>query len=153
MAIRKFVAPTTREAMMQVRRELGDDAVIIANRIEILAAAPDAVEALVERSETRAAAPLREHVPASERTHGRAEARPKVEPFQDFVRRQMQTNVDAPVSQRATREVPARTDVAQATRSLGGTAGVAMYHDVAEFEQEEFAAPQPRQVERAPATT
>ena len=156
MAIRKFVAPTTREAMMQVRRELGDDAVIIANRrignrIEILAAAPDAVEALVERSETRAA-PLREQMPVTDRAQGRAEARPKVEPFQDFVRRQMQTNsaaADAP-AQRATREVPARADTAQANRSLGGTAGVAMYHDVAEYEQEEFVAPQPRRVERAP---
>src|SRR5215813_13942980 len=96
MAIRKFVAPTTREAMMQVRRELGDDAVIIANRrvgnrIEILAAAPDAVDALVERSETRAALSTRESAFA-ERPGTRETARPKVEAFQDFVRRQMNSD-------------------------------------------------------------
>src|SRR5215470_20242322 len=102
MAIKRFAAPTTREAMMQVRRELGDDAVIIANRrvgnrIEILAAAPDAVEALVERSETRAALTQREQAPAGDRVVNREPARPKVEPFQDFVRRQMQqADADAP---------------------------------------------------------
>src|SRR5262245_55386353 len=117
MAIRKFAAPTTREAMMQVRRELGDDAVIIANRrvgnrIEILAAAPDAVDALVERSETRPATLQREQTLNNERAGTRVETRPKVEAFQDFVRRQMQAEADAPVTQRAARETPARANSA-----------------------------------------
>ena len=67
MAIKRYVAATTREAMMQVRRELGDDAVIlsskrIGNRLEILAAASDAVQALVEASEKR---PARAEAPVS----------------------------------------------------------------------------------------
>ena len=131
MAIRKFVAPTTREAMMQVRRELGEDAVIIVNRragnrIEILAAAPDAVEALVERSETRAAAPQRERAPAHEQPTGREQSRPKVELFQDFVRRQMQTDVEASAPQRPAREAPARAHGTSTGRTLGASAGVAM---------------------------
>jgi flagellar biosynthesis protein FlhF len=172
MAIRKFVAPTTREAMIQVRRELGDDAVIIANRrvgnrIEILAGAPDAVEALVERSETRAAAPMRERTPTLERAASRAEPRPKVEAFQDFVRRQMQTDIDAPAPQRPAREtaremprerprdMPVRASAVPAQRgagntSLGSTAGVAMYHDVAEFNDEELAAPIPARATTLP---
>jgi len=149
MAIRKFVAPTTREAMIQVRRELGDDAVIIANRragnrIEILAAAPDAVEALVERSETRAAGPARE--PAGN-------PRPKIEAFEDFVRRQMHAEVDAPPAPRAVRATPARP--APKDPAFGGNtraAGVAMYHDVAGIEEEEFdAGAVPRETERARA--
>jgi flagellar biosynthesis protein FlhF len=156
MAIRKFVAPTTREAMMQVRRELGEDAVIIANRragnrIEILAAAPDAVEALVERSETRAAAPQRERAPAHEQAAGREQQRPKVELFQDFVRRQMQTDVEAPAQQRPAREAQARTHAAPSGRTLAANAGVAMYHDVAEIEHEESIAGQPQDAEQAPA--
>jgi flagellar biosynthesis protein FlhF len=143
MAIRKFVAPTTREAMMQVRRELGDDAVIIANRragnkIEILAAAPDAVDALVERSEIRAAAPMRER--AIEERQERAstrETRTREEPFQDFVRRQMQAD-DVPPQPRSARAQPARGTPAQAERQIAHKSGVAMYHDVAEIEQEEF---------------
>jgi flagellar biosynthesis protein FlhF len=162
MAIRKFVAPTTREAMMQVRRELGEDAVIIANRragnrIEILAAAPDAVDALVERSETRAAAPQRERVAAHEQPASREPSRPKEESFQEFVRRQMQTDVEAPPPQRAAREAPARARVAPAGRTLGTNTGVAMYHDVADIEPEDFAAGELQETEpapaRAPATT
>jgi flagellar biosynthesis protein FlhF len=161
MAIRKFVAPTTREAMMQVRRELGDDAVIIANRrvgnrIEILAAAPDAVDALVERSEQRSPA-SREQIPATDRPAVRTEQRPKVEAFQDFVRRQMQNDAAAAsgdLPQRArempAREVPVRANAAPAHRGLGANSGVAMYHDVAEYEQEELATPEAPQVERAP---
>ena len=156
MAIRKFVAPTTREAMMQVRRELGEDAVIIVNRragnrIEILAAAPDAVEALVERSEIRAAAPQRERATAHEQPTGREQSRPKVESFQDFVRRQMQTDAEAPAPQRPGREAPARAPVTSAGRTLGTSTGVAMYHDVADIEQEEFVAAQPQEAEPAPA--
>ncbi|MCX8005304.1 MAG: hypothetical protein N2688_10175, partial [Burkholderiaceae bacterium] len=120
MAIRRYVAATTREAMLQVRRELGEDAVILSskrvgNRLEILAAAPDAVEALVERSEARAAAaaPAREPPP-------REPARPKIESFQDYLRRQSQ---------------------ADGGRAAGDgrprAADVAMYEDVAQIRDEE----------------
>ena len=164
MAIRKFVAPTTREAMMQVRRELGDDAVIIANRrvgnrIEILAAEPDAVEALVQRSETRAVAQRADSGPA-ERAASRDAARPKVEAFQDFVRRQMTTDNENRAQPRAAREIdmPVRTfapgseRVANVGRQAGNNAGVAMYHDVADYEDEEvMSQPAPRPPMRAAA--
>jgi flagellar biosynthesis protein FlhF len=159
MAIRKFVAPTTREAMMQVRRELGDDAVIIANRrvgnrIEILAAAPDAVEELVERSEQRSEPRIgagRESPRPAERGAGRIEARSKAEPFQDFVRRQMQAEGEAVQSRAAPREMPARdaareisARAAPAARKPGGDAALAMYQDVAEIEDDVELAPAPR---------
>jgi flagellar biosynthesis protein FlhF len=73
MAIRRYVATTTRDAMALVRRELGDDAVILANRrtaagqVEILAAAPDAVDALVDGPPTIAARPA---------VSGRSDGRP-----------------------------------------------------------------------------
>jgi len=135
MAIRKFVAQTTREAMMQVRRELGEDAVILANkrvgnRIEVLAAAPDAVEALVERSELQSAV-LRERVPAAERRSNevRQQPRAKVEAFQDFVRRQMQDADSSPESQTPVRPRPPRA--AHPAQPARGSAAVDMYQDVA----------------------
>lgn len=157
MAIRKFVAPTTREAMMQVRRELGDDAVIIANRrvgnrIEILAAAPDAVDALVERSETRAASPLRDRALAHERTRGEP-PQPKAEPFQDFVRRQMHADAEKAALQTPARDAGSRSNIASAGRSLAGSSGVAMYHDVADFEHEEATSAPPQQAEPAATRT
>jgi flagellar biosynthesis protein FlhF len=66
MGIKRYVAMTNREAMAQVRRDLGDDAVILSNkrivggRVEIVAAAPAAMDALVEDariSRSAAAAP------------------------------------------------------------------------------------------------
>jgi flagellar biosynthesis protein FlhF len=147
MSIKRYVAPTTREAMMQVRRELGDDAVIIANRrvgnrIEILAAAPDAVAALVERSEVRddpRAAPPRDLMPP-ERVAGRADARPKVEAFQDFVRRQMQAEAGQQPARAAARDLNARTTQLPAARPLpsnaAGNSALAMYQDVADIEDD-----------------
>ncbi len=87
MSIRRYVAVTNREALAQVRRELGEDAVILSNkrvaggRVEIVAAAPDAMEALVQdarasRSAARAAPPVRALAPMPG------------ESFQQFVRRQ-----------------------------------------------------------------
>lgn len=166
MAIRKFAAPTTREAMIQVRRELGDDAVIIANRrvgnrIEILAAAPDAVDALVERSEVRAAPPMREgseratqreqvREPSREqgREQNREPARQKVEAFQDFVRRQMQSDNEVPAQPRVAREMPLRANAERAAIAPNNNAGVAMYHDVADIEDDESYVPE-QQPERA----
>jgi flagellar biosynthesis protein FlhF len=83
MGFKRFVGANTRDAMRQVRQELGDEAVILASkkvaggRHEILAAAADAVEAIVEESRRPRAA-----APAGPRKAG------GVESFQDFLRRQ-----------------------------------------------------------------
>jgi flagellar biosynthesis protein FlhF len=126
-----------------VRRELGEDAVILSNkrlgpgRIEIVAAASDSMQALVEEVDRPSGAP-RPSVPARERT--RADEASHTESFQDFIRRQ------APASApRATGGQPAsapRSDRREASASaLRATAGstaearnakavVAMYHEV-----------------------
>ena len=65
MNIRRFVADSSRAALRQVREALGGDAIILANRsieggVEVLAAAPEAVDALTRRmtsSTPRAASP------------------------------------------------------------------------------------------------
>jgi flagellar biosynthesis protein FlhF len=54
MNIRRFVAENSRAALRQVRDTLGGDAIILANRsidggVEVLAAAPGAVDALTRR--------------------------------------------------------------------------------------------------------
>ena len=54
MNIRRFVAENSRAALRQVRDTLGGDAIILANRsieggVEVLAAAPEAVDALTRR--------------------------------------------------------------------------------------------------------
>jgi flagellar biosynthesis protein FlhF len=54
MNVRRFTAETSREALRQVRDTLGGDAIILANRtvdgrVEVLAAAPEAVDALTRR--------------------------------------------------------------------------------------------------------
>jgi hypothetical protein len=60
MAFKRFVAATTRDAMRQVRQELGDEAVILSSKkiagghCEILAAAADAVDAIVETKRAEA---------------------------------------------------------------------------------------------------
>jgi flagellar biosynthesis protein FlhF len=125
MAIKRYVAATTREAMMQVRRELGDDAVILSSKriggkLEILAAAPDAVEALVEASAARGARGDAEPARAVENP------RPKVESFQDYLRRQSQA------------------DPGRATAGKPHAAEVAMYEDVARIEPE----PEPQAAKR-----
>jgi flagellar biosynthesis protein FlhF len=63
MNIRRFVAETSRAALRQVRDTLGGDAIILANRsieggVEVLAAAPEAVDALTRRMTAPAAAPV-----------------------------------------------------------------------------------------------
>lgn len=131
MAIKRYVAATTREAMMQVRRELGDDAVILSskrvgNRLEILAAASDAVEALVEASEKRAA---RAEAPAA---RPRETPQAKVETFQDYLRRQSQADPG--------RAAPAKAHAAE----------VAMYEHVAHIDDNGDDAPAAAAVEPKP---
>ncbi len=117
MGFRRYVAPTAREALERIRKELGADAVILsnrrtgANRVEIIAAAQGQMDALVDDF-VPAAAPARAAVPA---TAGRKAAtapaaaparRTAPESFQEFIRRQ-------------SAEPGARTE------------GVAMYHQIA----------------------
>ena len=85
MSFKRFVAASMREAMTQLRRDLGDDAVILSSRrigrgqFEILAAASRAVDAIVEEARR----PLRERAePPSARSTDREQS------FEDYVRRQ-----------------------------------------------------------------
>ncbi len=98
MGFRRYVAPTAREALERIRKELGADAVILsnrrtgANRVEIIAAAQGQMDALVDDF-VPAAAPAKAAVPA---TAGRKSAtaadaparRTPPETFQEFIRRQ-----------------------------------------------------------------
>jgi flagellar biosynthesis protein FlhF len=125
MGFKRFVAATTKDAMTQVRRELGDDAVILSNKrvanghIEILAAASHAVEAIVEdarRPAARAAAPASASVQIAPGVRRIGVA---VESFQDFLRRQR------PASSAA----PARTTAGTRPGTVGGAS---MYSAVAQ---------------------
>ncbi|HEX7155860.1 MAG TPA: hypothetical protein VF229_01525, partial [Burkholderiaceae bacterium] len=116
MGFKRFTAATAREALDRVRRELGDEAVILSNRklgpgrIEIIAAAPDAVQALVDEVE-----PPSHRAPRA--PDGRAfPARQAPESFEEFVRRQSAASPRAPGGENAT---------------AGRHDQVAMYHEVA----------------------
>lgn len=94
MSIRRFTAATSREAMAQIKRELGDEALIVSTRslpggrVEIVAATPDAMDALIAKARSGRqdeAAPV---VPE-------AEAPPKLETFSDYLRRQSQAQARA----------------------------------------------------------
>lgn len=144
MSIRRYVAVTNREALAQVRRELGEDAVILSNkriaggRVEIVAAAPEAMEALVQdarasRSGARAAGD------AGGRSAGR-QARQAApvrtvapmpgESFQQFVRRQSEASArrsegPAPNPARAVEAaVPTRQAAAAMYSAVAATAPV-----------------------------
>jgi flagellar biosynthesis protein FlhF len=133
MAFKRFVAVTARDAMRQVRQELGDEAVILSSKkiagghCEILAAAADAVDAMVE--DTR-----RPRVVPPTRPAAKAGG---VETFQDYLKRQGQHRPGigaSTVQPAATRSPqPAVTSSAQiaptAPRTIGSVA--AMYEDVA----------------------
>ena len=59
MNIRKFIAPTARQALRDIRNELGDEAVILSNRnteggVEIIALANETIEQLTESVTTGA---------------------------------------------------------------------------------------------------
>ena len=65
MNIRKFIAPTARQALREIRNELGEEAVILSNRttdqgVEIVAMANEAMEQLTESAT---------HVSEARRTH------------------------------------------------------------------------------------
>ena len=114
MGFRRYLAPTAREALERIRKELGPDAIILSNkrsgpgRVEIIAAAPGEVRALVDHFEpAEEAAPVaRAKKPAVGSAGGVAEraravpaaanasARVAPESFQQFIRRQ--TTMPAP---------------------------------------------------------
>jgi flagellar biosynthesis protein FlhF len=92
MSIKRFTAANARDAMAQVKRELGDEALIISNRaltggrVEILAAAAEAMDALVEDARPNRKG-ARDAKARSATVHVADEA-PKIESFSDFLRRQ-----------------------------------------------------------------
>lgn len=127
MAFKRFVAATTRDAMRQVRQELGDEAVILSSKkiagghCEILAAAADAVDAIVEDTRRPRAVPPTRPAPKAG----------GVETFQDYLKRQGQQRPGAGASilqPAAARSAQAPT-ASMAPRTFGSVA--AMYEDVA----------------------
>ncbi|HUD25078.1 MAG TPA: flagellar biosynthesis protein FlhF [Burkholderiaceae bacterium] len=140
MSFRRYIAGTVREALDRVRRELGDDAVILSNkrlgagRIEIVAAASDSMQALVEDADRPRASPRA----AAGGRDPRADGQAQPESFQDFVRRQ------APPAGRArpdAAEAPPRARAPVRAEPLSPRAGVAMYHEVASVHAEPDMAP------------
>jgi flagellar biosynthesis protein FlhF len=140
MSFRRYIASTVREGLDRVRRELGDDAVILSNkrlgpgRIEIVAAASDSMQALVEEADRPGVAP-RASAPARERP--RSEQPDPTESFQDFIRRQTPPVTRA---RQEVRETPVRArspalaeSAPHLVRPEGASTrgGVQMYHEVA----------------------
>jgi flagellar biosynthesis protein FlhF len=108
MGFRRYVAPSAREALERIRKELGPEAVILSNRrsapgrVEIIAAAPGQMRALVEEIAPPTPMPARPPVRdpqrepvapvaasgASERLRPAAPTKVAPESFQEFIRRQ-----------------------------------------------------------------
>ncbi len=136
MSFRRYIAPTVRDAMERVRRELGQDAVILSNkrlgpgRVEIVAAASDSMQALVETAD-RPRASAREPAREPARSREREEPGEPAESFQDFIRRQ-----SAPAAPRAREAatIPsgARARATPRSEPVSVRAGVAMYQQVAQ---------------------
>jgi flagellar biosynthesis protein FlhF len=137
MSFRRYIATTVREGLDRVRRELGEDAVILSNkrlgpgRIEIVAAASDSMQALVEQADRPNAAP---RAAAAGRERARADERAQAESFQEFIRRQA-----PPSALRATEGKPVAaggTKGGMPSVARSAEEGVAMYHEVARAQPE-----------------
>ena|SRR6266404_3617551 len=132
MSFRRYVATTVREGLDRVRRELGDDAVILSNkrlgpgRIEIVAAASDSMQALVEEADRPNATPRQS---AAARERARPDEQSQSESFQDFIRRQ--APAAAPGARQEPQEAPPRARPTMRAEPAPARAGVAMYHEVA----------------------
>jgi flagellar biosynthesis protein FlhF len=132
MSFRRYVATTVREGLDRVRRELGDDAVILSNkrlgpgRIEIVAAASDSMQALVEEADRPNVAPRQS---AAARERARPDEHSQSESFQDFIRRQ--APAAAPRARQEPQEAPPRARPTMRAEPAPARAGVAMYHEVA----------------------
>lgn len=152
MSFRRYIAANSRDALAQLRRELGDDAVILSSRrlgdqYEILAAGPHTMERLVEsaptsRVDTRGAAAARRPA-AAEAPRAREAARPasvpRVQPgesFQEYVRRQTQSAPQAAAAARSAAAPSANASRSAAsttsTTSTTSTAAAARYREVAQ---------------------
>jgi len=137
MGFRRYVAGNARDAMDKVRKELGTGAVILSNRridagrMEIIAAAPEEMDALVE--DLQPVAGMARSAPGGGAAVAAAPAvaaprRTAPESFSDFIRRQsrprqpsgdealaMYTEVGTSFAPRATEDrLPARVRIAQA---------------------------------------
>jgi len=103
MSIQRFVAPNGREALAQVRRELGADALVLltrkltGGRVEVLAVAQDAMDALIEDRGTEVPLERSRSSPATagvtESVNPEADSRAptdtsRAETFEQFLRRQ-----------------------------------------------------------------
>lgn len=125
MSFRRYIAATVREALDRVRKELGEDAVILSNkrlgpgRIEVVAAAADSMQALVEQADRPQPAA---RAAAAPRSQARAEARAEGQSFQDFIRHQQ----TAPAARARAAAVQERIEPASPREA------VAMYHEVAQ---------------------
>lgn len=97
MGFKRFVAANTKDAMTQVRRDLGDDAVILSNKrlasgqIEILAAASEAVEQIVEDARKPATARNAAQVASVQIAPGVRRVGAPVESFHEYLQRQGST--------------------------------------------------------------
>jgi flagellar biosynthesis protein FlhF len=129
MNVKKFTAPTSRDALRQVREALGPDAVILSNRavdgaVEILAVASDDVAAIVSpshESEMAAPAPQLQHLvaePAAPQSYAERRA-PKPEPSFDMAAMTaMVSSAVARVTETATAEMSGMMSEMRAMRGL-----------------------------------
>jgi flagellar biosynthesis protein FlhF len=134
MSIKRFVAPTGREALAQVRRELGENALVLSTRrltggrMEVLAVGPDDMQALIEDSRGTRAAPAKAAADAAAATPARpAERGARVHPpasgvraesFHDYLQRQRIQAADT----RATEAASLERSVSRHYEELAGAA-------------------------------
>ncbi len=102
MGFRKYLAPSAREAMERIRKELGAEALILSNRrlesgrVEIIAAAPHQMRALVADLSAPARPPVRVAPRAGKEREASVPAKAKrvaPESFQEFIRRQSSPSI------------------------------------------------------------
>jgi flagellar biosynthesis protein FlhF len=132
VAFKRFLAPTARMAMEAVKREFGDDAVILSNKrlgdqIEILAAAGSAVDAIVE-SEIAGDAVARTRPAGAQLERARAKA-PLAPPISAANPRPRFTAPAARIERAAS--LPAPVAARRAPRFDAMPDGAAMYASVA----------------------
>ncbi len=97
MNIRKFIAPTARQALREIRSELGEEAVILSNRktdqgVEIVAMANEAMEQLTE-SATHVSEARRS--PRAEQTHQYPQVQKALQAHKPQVKNMAQRNEQA----------------------------------------------------------
>ena len=146
MSFRRYIAANSRDALAQLRRELGDDAVILSSRrlgdqYEILAAGPHTMERLVESAQTSHVDPRGAARPRRPATAGATQPRqvarsasaPRIEQgesFQEYVRRQTQAAAQAAAAARAA--VAPAISSSRPKSAQSSTAVAARYREVAQ---------------------